>query len=328
MFCAEMICDRRRPLVLTSPTMRNESDLFTIAWAKHFAPDAIPSPDPPSELSHYTTAKGLLGICKSNHLWATCARYSNDRSEVTYAQEVLERFKKQLAGLGGFTFQRTLENYVGELDDAYIVSFCAATDLLSQWRGYGKRLGFEIRFSSMALAHKQPSGSEVPLNSPAVSHAYWAKIEYRPKKQKRLLENILNRVSQVTEELGALARKKDIGLLLGLHTGEQITEWIYTIKHPKFAGEQEWRIIAFHKAGSSAAPKGKAQNVEFREGQHGIVPYLEFSPPDKVKLPLVKVVCGPGGHETLTRKSVELLLAQYGFSKCRVTTSKVPLNGA
>ena len=39
-------------------------------------------------LSHYTSAEGLLGICSSNSIWATCAQYSNDTSEVLYAQSV------------------------------------------------------------------------------------------------------------------------------------------------------------------------------------------------------------------------------------------------
>jgi hypothetical protein len=42
----------------------------------------------PRGVSHYTTAPGLLGICRTNALWATCAQYSNDRSDALYGAEI------------------------------------------------------------------------------------------------------------------------------------------------------------------------------------------------------------------------------------------------
>lgn len=75
-----------------SRRMLNESpfDISTFSvvadsWQKRFPP---PEQVKVPQLSHYTTAEGLLGICRSNSLWATCAQYSNDLSEVEYAREI------------------------------------------------------------------------------------------------------------------------------------------------------------------------------------------------------------------------------------------------
>ncbi|HET8798761.1 MAG TPA: hypothetical protein VFO89_13795, partial [Thermoanaerobaculia bacterium] len=61
-----------------------------------FLPDALAllervtrKPPLPSNLYHYTTADGLRGILTHGHIWATNVRYMNDRSELTYAREVV-----------------------------------------------------------------------------------------------------------------------------------------------------------------------------------------------------------------------------------------------
>lgn len=49
----------------------------------------------PSELFHYTTADGLLGILTKQNLWATDVLYLNDASEFRYADElIVEAIKK------------------------------------------------------------------------------------------------------------------------------------------------------------------------------------------------------------------------------------------
>src|ERR1019366_3184025 len=66
------------------PSTGNVWNAVSAALENHIPPEQSMVP----QLSHYTTTEGLLGICKNNHIWATCAQYSNDISEVTYAQSV------------------------------------------------------------------------------------------------------------------------------------------------------------------------------------------------------------------------------------------------
>ena len=46
-------------------------------------------PAPPDSLSHYTDTDGLMGIFRSNELWATDTLYTNDRFETFHALFIL-----------------------------------------------------------------------------------------------------------------------------------------------------------------------------------------------------------------------------------------------
>lgn len=292
----------------------------------------------PRGVSHYTTASGLIGICRNNALWATCAQYSNDHSEAQYGAEIakdlfdiLEPDERSILGVSlAFVVGRPLfapprTREWGSLD-AFTVSFCKSKDLLSQWRGYGSKLGFEIRFSGMALGNASRRNKTISLQSEAMLTGVWAKIEYDPKVQKNMISETMTRIADVRREL-----KKDsyfdvfhAPMLTHLALIE-IARWVHSVKHPKFEEEQEWRIIAFLNSAPMAPLATRAAGMEFREGQHGVMPYVELRPNDGKLLPISEVVCGPGTHESLTPKAVELLLARYGFSNFKVTTSEVPL---
>ena len=53
----------------------------------------------PPVLYHYTSAPALLGIIKSNKIWATNIRYMNDSSELSYtydlANEIITRMRSE-----------------------------------------------------------------------------------------------------------------------------------------------------------------------------------------------------------------------------------------
>src|SRR5216683_1419399 len=44
---------------------------------------------PPETIFHYTTAAGLLGIVRSNRLWASDLLYMNDSTEVEYGRQLI-----------------------------------------------------------------------------------------------------------------------------------------------------------------------------------------------------------------------------------------------
>jgi DUF2971 family protein len=209
--------------------------------------------------------------------------------------------------------------------DAFTVSFCKSKDLLSQWRGYGSKLGFEIRFSGMAVGNASRGKGLVSLQSDAMLTGVWAKIEYDPKVQQNMISETMTRIANVRREL-----KTDPyfnlfhGPLLAHLALIEIARWVHSVKHQKFEEEQEWRIITFLNSAPLAPLTARAAGMEFREGQHGVVPYVELRPGNG-KLPIAEVVCGPGTHESLTPKAVELLLARYEYSNFKVTTSEVPL---
>lgn len=135
-----------------------------------------------NRLFHYTTWDGLLGILKTQSLWATHFKFLNDYSELYLCKEKLVEYvtpvvKEQFVAL--ISKQKDIESKIiekGGLDqvakhdarafvnaaysatgeEIYILSFCGegkydyvnTNGLLSQWRGYGQGGGVAIVFNT------------------------------------------------------------------------------------------------------------------------------------------------------------------------------------
>ena len=94
-----------------------------------------------------------------------------------------------------------------------------------------------------------------------------------------------------------------------------MTEFV-TLKDPAFKEEKEWRLIRFGEGGSRR---------QFRTGRLGVVPYIEFAPPDGKMLPITKVVQGPTADRSSAKRAVEILLKDLGYAGVEVEVSTIPL---
>jgi hypothetical protein len=94
-----------------------------------------------------------------------------------------------------------------------------------------------------------------------------------------------------------------------------LTEFV-TLKDPAFKEEKEWRLIRFGEGGSRR---------QFRTGRLGVVPYIEFAPPDGKMLPITKVVQGPTADRSSAKRAVEILLKDLGYAGVEVEVSTIPL---
>jgi hypothetical protein len=143
----------------------------------------------PELLYHYTTEEGLYGILKSDSIWATHCRFTNDTSERQGALDFILKELDQLRIEGTITifnevaeqFKELLRSFY-QLFDTFIVSFTRerniqeASDIpmegdrLSQWRGYSSRgsgysLGFmEDRLKKIKLDAENESDETPPIN--------------------------------------------------------------------------------------------------------------------------------------------------------------------
>ena len=142
------------------------------------------SSKPNRHLFHYTTSDGLVGLLKSNCIFASHYGFLNDQLEGKTLRDFLRpNFEREMADFVPKLIKRGIlkdailtengPNYyqaeAGRLFDAYdrstdnvappfITSFCIhtpdtpefANGLLSQWRGYG-RGGFAIEFEEAAI---------------------------------------------------------------------------------------------------------------------------------------------------------------------------------
>src|SRR5207247_6603227 len=111
---------------------------------------------------------GVLGIVGGNTLWATNALFLNDEGELRHTAAMVTRlYHREIEREDGpledpesitgvirdFLHRISHLNNTGWFNvDAYVVCFCEADDLLSQWRGYGDRGGgFSIGFNPSAV---------------------------------------------------------------------------------------------------------------------------------------------------------------------------------
>ena len=138
------------------------------------------------ELWHYTTAGGLMGILKSQQLWATNLRYLNDSEEFTgffdrrllgilkigvmngiaQAKMTPDGMQAIVASGGDEKLEADLPNQllhairtVSLQHQAYVASFCYTRPkiendgLLGQWRGYGSDGGYAVVFDTRTLVN-------------------------------------------------------------------------------------------------------------------------------------------------------------------------------
>jgi hypothetical protein len=288
----------------------------------------------PEKLFHYTTGHGLEGITKSKSLWASAARYSNDLSEVRYAYDmalpVLDAMKHLFTTEEHKRFLDVLHLSLSTPEwadkEAFMVSFCEANDLLSQWRGYGPGNGYAIGFNLV-------KENVVQMTTSQGIRLLLRQVDYDSESQKKSLVKILeNSASLLSKGLAKYKTDKIIQMMLASVT-YSLAEWMYTIKHPTFGQEREWKLLAIPPKALNKFPPflefGDAydsyKGIGARVVGSRMVPYLEFIPRKNEILPMASVTCGPHTHQRLNARAVELLLASNGFEGVRVELSEIPL---
>jgi hypothetical protein len=94
------------------------------------------------------------------------------------------------------------------------------------------------------------------------------------------------------------------------------------IKHPKFSGEREWRLV-YHLQ-DEAIPRMRYLQRSSMMTQH--VPLRLMMRDGQPCLPLKGIVVGPSWHKEVSRISVGDLLRTHGYSvqAVPVTTTSIP----
>jgi hypothetical protein len=127
---------------------------------------------PPTSLSHYTDAARLYGIVRSGCLWAPHMYYLSDSQEFTYASQLLNSAFGQRVNNSRdqvaerlYQLQKCYQDRFAvwkSIADPYVVCFCEAGNLLSQWRAYAANgSGFALEFEPERLMEALQSDPEV-----------------------------------------------------------------------------------------------------------------------------------------------------------------------
>jgi hypothetical protein len=299
---------------------------------------------PPDTIFHYTTAAGLLGIIKSNRLWASDVLYMNDSTEVEYGRKLIIEVAAAVAGETKCQMARTLCESIDTVlypvgmigGGFYAACFCEEGDLLSQWRGYsggigGYSLGFETRNLRRWAREVSPDRRFV-----------LRPVEYDRATQGELIRAFLLEVDAALSQLlegDRAANAQDVHTVAYATIQRQMLECMLTMKNPVFKDEREWRLI-HSRTGFGRDPEA---TLDYRPTRSFIVPYvgLDLTPmgPELFehipahaqadaraynRIPLKTVVVGPSTHPEAAVASIRTMLRDLHMN-ADVISSEVPI---
>ncbi len=221
----------------------------------------------PTEIFHYTTNQGLLGILSTKSIWLSGGWNLNDSNEGKV-------FVKHLRSYAG---ESPIESIVAELSklETYVACFCRHGDLLSQWRGYaddGRGISIGINTSEIISAIK---GSHECLLREV---SYADKVDELPEKIVKTLKALLSHHGSPSE--GQL---------------NSISHDIWSVKNAAFREEHEFRLtLSSRDRAEKISFNGTAvAKLSHRAVNSGIREFYEFSFGDRFSNLISKITLGP-----------------------------------
>jgi len=271
----------------------------------------------PDLLSHYTSGIALHGILSSNHLLGGNYAFVNDRTEFLYSQNllhaVLDRAAVQHFDPGADALIKTTKQLFHDSPpDLYIVCFCEASDLLSQWRGYARgtsRYCIEFKWQSLKPIAKF-SGSNPVIHGPTP-------VIYDVDNQEQILTELIE------EHLAALAREpEDSRPQFAARYADCLYDCVLPMlarfKDSVFAEEREWRYILVQEH------RQILDDITFMAADGIMKPFRVMLEGLHERLPIDAIVIGDSPRTRQAEESARLMLERFGYS-APVKRSAVPL---
>lgn len=309
-----------------APQLVPEDVNGALAAIQRQLPDLDEAPLPPT-VFHYTDTAGLLGILESGQLWATDYRFLNDSSEIAYSYRLAAEVAAEFAGRRSELAASFVDHIatVGRpsvyVDTPYyLCCFSAADNSLSQWRAYGGRQGFSLAFPGDVSTH--PGNHPRGRQNPGVT---LLKVIYDPEVHRGYIRALVSGLLDVLEaDVVTKSASPDIALdfVIPFYWG-QLDRASYRFKHPDFAVEEEWRLVAW----------GDIHDESFRAA-HTITPFTKFDLFSQIKgqrrvgrLPLEAVRHGPSTMASATMAGLDRLLTthHYAGDECMRLGSNTPV---
>jgi hypothetical protein len=312
------------------------------------------------KLYHYTTWDGLLGILKTQTLWATHYKFLNDYSEIVlfrdklvslilpYVREAYEREIKQspdieeaineTGGLG-LVIQHDAKvvvdaQYRATGHEIYILSFCGEhknsyinnNGLLSQWRGYGSGGGFALVFDTRKLEEiLRVEATRFQYDIMHLSDVVYSNDEARFKAELSPdLSIIADDVRNLFDRTKTTLEEKN------LKGYQAFVNCISRYKHCGFSEENEVRAVILptaidrtylHVDKAKAATLRPEKERNFRQKNGQLVPYIELFNSSDIELPIERIIVGPHREKEPRATALRVMLRN---TKIEVTCSDIP----
>lgn len=297
---------------------------------------------------HYTSAEGLMGIVSRHCIWATSARFLNDRNELRTnllaLQETYERVKASFSTDECRVLVQAFDERK-DVGDAFVASASEMSDLLTLWRFYASKgtSPFSIGFdSSVELGAYEQDASEKHPSPPPGYYEDAMDVDdnnqpfslYNPN-QAWSLTSDWERVSYVPRngnDSHAAYLRMEAARRLDPKGGRRV--WlnmplgaIGLEKDEAFEDEREVRLI------STVQPDWRF--VKYRSGDFGITPYVElragvgeegFVPHNThTILPIRKIMIGPSNeNRENSKRALRGLLDANGYGEVEIAVSEIP----
>lgn len=313
-------------------------------------------PKAPNILYHYCSVDTMLKILQNYCIWLSDAEKTNDKSELKYFPEEMEKIllnivesyqgkvNSDLLTLVKKVIKKLTESvylgsaYVVQNTKNYICCFSENSDLLSQWRAYGNDgQGVAIGFNAELLSR---------IND--MNNYDFVKVIYNQKSvlkyiQEYMKENLKYIFEGITEK--ELNPADIMFNLAPIFT--PILQDRFAFKHPSFREEREWRLFrkqvgnfdedtgenepffngAFH-ADNEIFGSFSCSDLKFRSLHNDICSYFELGF-EKCKEDIIKrMVLGPKCQ--IVERDLKILLRKYryirdvGSNNIKIQKSKIP----
>jgi len=284
--------------------------------------------DPNMTIWHYTTGSAFLGMIESGAIRATQVAAVNDSTETVYATRL---YRNAIIGLkdaqaGNELAQGFLQSVLdethespempGHADSKFFVScFTELQDDINQWLKYGGEHGengYAIGFRAIGL--------RIDGNTAVV------RVNYDTALHRRLAEDAARLTLDYYLE-GLVGDRAQNPAQWAKEFFEAWDQAIYRLspiaKDQAFSAEREYRMI--HELQSYDMPFVRYQQKSSLLGR-----YIDLKPNGweglrVPRLPIQKVMIGPGRHKGITKRSVESLLQQMGYTGVDVLLSERPV---
>jgi hypothetical protein len=292
------------------PQVRSHKSVIKIEQELDALVNSFASDREPEILYHYTTWHGAEGILTNRQVWATAQDCTDDKAELHSVDEIILTVARDLCSCFGPRAQAVLtlflDNYttshVTNLASHYLACFSEARNKESQWRCYadqGRGLCLGIRLLR-DREEKPPDGN--PL-------CRWLRVDYSQDSWKARLKEYF---SDVCLRLNATSPKnftdEQRALRIALDALYRIAALAsLSAKEPKWASEEEWRIVTL-------VPKGKNPSPLQRCKDGKCINYLELTMRQENKpLFLDEILIGPNQDVVEAQHRLQGLLKRVGY---------------
>lgn len=257
------------------------------------------TPERPSTLYHYTSAKGALGIIRSGEVWASMIHYLNDASEFALALRLAEELIEEGDELPERTRQ-TVDDFIRAVRSVavFVFSLSAKKDLLSQWRSYAPGGGYALGFSREFL--EVVEAEENAILAPCIYEDCAQREQMRP-----VIQSLVKTAIGLHEDAS--------GIDLYHAAGFEFTRAAALIKDRSFEAEEEWRIIF--------GPGVESTKTLARVSGTLMVPYYPCPIKRGGRYPIAEIVVGPGQDPDRARRSLHWVTASILDWPVQVTPS-------